>query len=68
MSDEIIRVSNNTVRLCCNKKGCPTVADIGNGMVEITDDFGNKIQVKKEEAVLLSDGVRTLNGEKLLLG
>lgn len=68
MSAEIIRVSNNTVKLCCNKKGCPTVTDIGNGMVEITDDNGNTIQVKKEEAVLLSDGVRTLNGEKLLLG
>lgn len=68
MSAEIIRVSANAVKLCCNKKGCPIVTDIGNGMVEITDDNGNKIQVKKEEAVLLSDGVRTLNGEKLLLG
>lgn len=68
MSAEIIRVAHNAVKLCCNKKGCPTVADIGNGMVEITDDNGNKIQVKKEEAVLLSDGVKTLNGEELLLG
>jgi hypothetical protein len=61
-------MNETTVKLCCNGRGCPTVSDIGNGMVEITDDNGNKIQVKKEEAVLLSDGVRTLNGEKLLLG
>jgi hypothetical protein len=68
MSAEIVRVSERSVKLCCNKKGCPTVTDIGEGKVEITDDYGNKIVVKKEEALLLSDGVKTLNGEKLLLG
>lgn len=65
----IIRENNNTVRLCCGgKKGCPTVKDIGDGMVEITDDNGSKIVVKKEEAALISDGVKTLDGEKLILG
>lgn len=64
----IKRESNNTVRLCCGKKGCPTVTDLGNGLVEITDDNGNKIVVKAEEAALISDGVKTLNGEKLILG
>lgn len=64
----IIRENNNTVRLCCGKKGCPTVTDLGNGLVEITDDNGNKIVVKAEEAALISDGVKTLNGEKLILG
>jgi hypothetical protein len=68
MSAEIIRVNKNSIRLCCNKKGCPVVTDIGDNMVEITDDYGNKIKVKKEEAILLSDGVKTLNGEELLLG
>ena len=64
----IIRETDNMVRLCCNGKGCPTVKDLGDGLVEITDDNGNKIVVKKEEAELISDGVKTLNGEKLLLG
>jgi len=64
----IIRESLNSVRLCCGKRGCPVVTDLGDGMVEITDDDGNKIKVKKEEAQLISDGVKTLNGEKLLLG
>ena len=64
----IIRENDNTVRLCCGKKGCPTVTDLGNGLVEITDDNGNKIVVKQEEAALISDGVRTLTGEKLILG
>lgn len=68
MSAEIIRVSKHSVKLCCNKKGCPQMTDIGGGMVEILDDYGNKITVKKEEAVLLSDGVKALNDEQLLLG
>ena len=64
----IIRESESMVRLCCGKKGCPTVENLGNGTVKITDDDGNSIVVKQEEALLLSDGVKTLNGEKLLLG
>lgn len=64
----IIRESEKTVRLCCGKLGCPTVTDLGNGLVEITDDFGNKITVKKEEASLISDGVKTLEGKQVILG
>lgn len=64
----IKRITQNTVKLCCNGKGCPTVTDLGNGLVEIVDDDGNKITVKKEEAALISDGVKTLNEEKLILG
>jgi hypothetical protein len=64
----IKRVDNKSVKLCCNDKGCPTMTDIGDGMVEITDDNGNKIVVKKEEASLISDGVKALDGEKLICG
>lgn len=64
----IKRETNDMVRLCCSKKGCPTIKDIGEGLVEITDDDGNKIIVKKKEAELISDGVKTLNGQKLILG
>lgn len=63
----IKQISNNSVKLCCNKKGCPIVTDIGDGMVEITDDDGNKVIMKKEEALLLSDGVKILEGRQLLL-
>jgi hypothetical protein len=66
----INRLTDNSVKLCCNKngKGCPVMTDLGNGNVEITDDDGNKIIIKKDEAKLISDGVRTLNNESLLLG
>jgi hypothetical protein len=64
----IKRVDEKSIKLCCNNKGCPTMTDIGDGMVEITDDNGNKIVVKKEEASLISDGVKALDGEKLICG
>lgn len=64
----VIRVNSNTVKLCCNGNGCPTVTDLGNGTVRVVDDDGNAIIVKKEEARLISDGVKTLDGESLILG
>lgn len=60
--------SDNTVRLCCNKKGCPTITDLGDGSVQITDDNGNKIIVTKDEAKLITDGVKTLEGQQIILG
>ena len=61
-------IDQNTVKLCCSGNGCPQVQDLGNGTVQITDDDGNKIIVKKEEAALISDGVRTIDEKKLILG
>ena len=64
----IKRESDTSVRLCCGKKGCPVIDNLNDGTFKITDDYGNSIIVKKEEALLLSDGVNTLTGEKLILG
>jgi hypothetical protein len=64
----IYPLNNNSVRLCCKKEGCPVVTEREDGMVEITDDLGNKIIVKKEEALLISDGVKTIDSQKLILG
>ncbi len=64
----IIPVNKNSVRLCCDGKGCPVVEDLNNGTVKITDDDGNTIVVKKEEALLISDGVKTIDEKKLILG
>jgi hypothetical protein len=67
-TDMIIPNGESSVRLCCGKKGCPVVTELGNGLVEITDDNGNKIVVKKEEALLISDGVKSIDDQKLILG
>jgi hypothetical protein len=61
-------LTNNSVKLCCKGKRCPVVTELTDGMVEITDDFGNKIIVRKEEALLISDGVKTIDNQKLILG
>lgn len=68
MNGQIIRVDKNSVRLCCNKKNCPVVTDLGNGIIQITDDDGKTITMKQEEAEILSDGAKLLKGEKLILG
>ncbi len=54
--------SKNTVRICCGKKGCPTVTDLGNGTVLIKGDDGGETVMTKEEAKALADGVRLLEG------
>jgi hypothetical protein len=65
-------LSNNSVQLCCKGKKCPVVTDVGNGMVEILDDFGKKVTMTKEEALELSDGVKVIaeqqEKKELLLG
>jgi hypothetical protein len=65
----MIKILNDkSVQLCCGAQNCPIVTELSNGLVEITDDDGNKIVVKKEEALLISDGVKTLDDKKLILG
>lgn len=69
MNNDIRIINNRTVSLCCGKPNCPTVQTSEDGeWVTITDDFGNKIRVKKEEAALISDGVKTIQEQKLILG
>ena len=65
--NRIIRLNANSVKLCCNGSGCPIVTDLGEGIVQITDDDGNVVKVKKEEAILISDGVKQLSGRVLIL-
>ena len=64
----IIKLKDNSVKLCCNGKGCPVVTELADGMIEIVDDNGNRIVVRKEEAALISDGVKTIDEQKLILG
>ncbi len=54
------REPNNTIRICCGKKGCPTVTDLGNGTVLIKGDDGGETVMTAEEAKALSKGVQIL--------
>lgn len=63
----MIPMNDNQVRLCCNKRrGCPVVTAVDAEHVEIADDFGNKIKVKKDEAKLITAAVDHLDGRTLL--
>jgi len=48
---------NGSVTLCARKTCCPTMQDLGNGTVKITDDNGNSIIVDKSQARLINDGL-----------
>ncbi len=46
----------------------PTVVNDGDGYVIITDENGNKIKLRKEEAALLSDGLKIIDEQRIILG
>jgi hypothetical protein len=58
-----LRKEEGKVFMCCGKAGCPSVELNSDGLVEIKDDYGNSVKMKKEEASLLKDAVSEL-GEK----
>jgi hypothetical protein len=61
--------SKDSVKICCGGRGCPEVRDLGNGTYEITDDNGNKVVLKKEEATLIGDAVKVVSDkQRLILG
>ena len=65
-------LSNDSVQLCCKGKSCPIVTYIGNGLVEILDDYGKTVTMTKEQSLQLSDGVKVIaeqqEKKELLLG
>ena len=65
----IKKQTENSVKICCGKQGCPVVEKIDEDHYKVTDDEGNTIIVKKEELKLMGDAVATIDGdEKLLCG
>lgn len=48
---------NGTVTLCARKTCCPTMEKINDETVKITDDNGNSIVIRKDQAVLIKDGI-----------
>lgn len=52
---------NGTVTLCARRRGCcPTMEDLGDGRVKITDDDGNSVIMKSEQAHLIGQGMQML--------
>ena len=49
----IKKESENKVRVCCGRKGCPTVEKLEDGRFLVTDDDGNKVKMDIDQAKLL---------------
>ena len=63
----IKRLTENNVKVCCGRQGCPVIEKIDEDHYKVTDDDGNTIVVKKEELKLMGDAVNTLDGDQQLL-
>lgn len=63
----INRINDNTVRVCCGGRGCPTVEKLDDGRYKVTDDDGNTVIIKQEELVLMGDAVKTINNDDELI-
>ncbi len=62
----ITRLTENSVKICCGKAGCPVVEKIDEDHYKVTDDDGNTIVVKKEELKFMGDAVNTIDGDEEL--
>ena len=51
---------NKTIKLCCGGRGCPTIQKKNNKEVIITDDYGNKVIMKIDEAALITNALKEL--------
>ena len=60
-----LRHENNKIFMCCGKAGCPSVSVNEEGLVEISDDHGNTVKMKKEEASMIKEAVSELPPELL---
>ena len=58
-----LREEGNRIFMCCGKANCPSVEINEEGLVEIKDDYGNSVKMKKEEAALLKDAVAQLKSQ-----
>jgi|TARA_B110000483_G_C18164361_1_gene530589 hypothetical protein len=56
-----LREEGNKIFMCCGKAGCPSVESIPDGSIKISDDHGNSVQMKVEEAELIKAAVEKLS-------
>jgi hypothetical protein len=63
----IKRLTENSVKVCCGRTGCPVIEKIDEDHYKVTDDDGNTIVVKKEELKLMGDAVNAIDGDQELL-
>lgn len=63
MSTNLIINKNGSVTLCGRGDGkcCPVMEYVDKNHIKITDDYNNFIIISKEQAMLIGEGMKTLN-------
>lgn len=56
----IQRLNQNSVKLCCNKRGCPVIELGADDKFTILDDFNNVVVLSKEEILAVSEAAKQL--------
>lgn len=56
----IQRLTENSVKLCCNKEGCPVVELGADDKFTILDDYNNVVVLTKEEILAVSEAAKQL--------
>ena len=51
---------DKVIKLCCGGRGCPTIQKKNRDQIVITDDDGNKITIKIDEAKLIDAALKEL--------
>lgn len=54
-----IKIEGNSVLLCCGKGKCPALTkDVQEeGMFSLTDDFGGKVKLNKDQLLAIQEAV-----------
>jgi len=58
-----LRIEGTKVFMCCGKAGCPSVEYNDEGLVEISDDHGNKVKMEESQARLIAQAVKELSNQ-----
>jgi len=53
-------MNNNEIKLCCGKKGCPTIKKSSDRLIKIKDDHGGCVTLTASEARLIPQALKDL--------
>jgi hypothetical protein len=65
LSEGLVLVDIDVVRLCCGKANCPTIKKVEGGGIEVTDDDGNTIKITQEQALLIPEAIEAMSEVKV---
>lgn len=60
-----LKKEGDSILLCCGKARCPALKKTKGkkGFYELSDDFGGKVRLTKDQLSLISDALKELNAD-----